>query len=97
MGDIGGLCASTSETDAFASTVERVRAYVRSEPGAWSALSEIAREDPERTTRALLTLGTVLLDIAADAFDLTPDQMLGKVTRTIDLHRLEESRHADSR
>lgn len=81
----------------FGETVQRVQAYVRSEPGAWSAFAEHARSDPEGTTRSLLTLGTVLLDIAAATFDLTPDEVLTKVTQTVDLHRREESRKADSR
>jgi hypothetical protein len=97
MGDTGRWTLPTLDPELFADTVARVQAYVRSEPGAWASLSEIARAEPERTTRALLTLGTVLLDIAADAFDLTADEMLDKVTRTIDLHRLEQSREADSR
>ncbi len=81
----------------FAQTVERVQAYVRREPGAWAAFAEHSRSDPEATTRALLALGTVLLDIAATAYEITPDEMLTKVTRTIDLHRRQESRRADSR
>ena len=81
----------------FTSTVERVQAYVRSEPGAWASVAAQARTDPEGTTGSLLALGTVLLDIAAQAFDLSPDEMLDKVTRTVDLQRLEESRKADSR
>ncbi|HVM28113.1 MAG TPA: hypothetical protein VM433_10660 [Mycobacteriales bacterium] len=78
-------------------TVRRVQAYVRREPGAWASFAEHARADPEATARALLALGTVLLDIAANAFSLEPDEMLEKVTRTVDLHRREESRRADSR
>jgi hypothetical protein len=87
-----GLSASS-----FVTTLSRVEAYVRSEPGAWGAFAQHARDDPEGTTRALLALGTVLLDIAASAYDLTPAEMLGKVSRTVDLHRLEQSRLADSR
>jgi hypothetical protein len=85
------------DPESFAATVERVRAYVRSEPGSWSTLAGQARADPEGVTRSLLTLGTVLLDIAAGAFRVPPDEMLRKVTRTLDLHRLEQSRRADSR
>ncbi|MFP5218948.1 MAG: hypothetical protein ACLGIG_04320 [Actinomycetes bacterium] len=81
----------------FARTVEHVHAYVRREPGAWSSFAQLARSDPEGTTRSLLTLGTVLLDIAADAYRLTSDEMLHKVTHTVDLHRREESRRSDSR
>lgn len=67
------------DAQAFATTVEQVQGFVRHEPGAWSRLAASAREDPEGTTRALLALGTVLLDIAAGAFRLTPDQVLEKV------------------
>jgi hypothetical protein len=84
-------------TAGFTRAVEQVRAYVRREPGAWSALAELSRTDPEGTTRSLLALGTVLLDVAAAAFEMTPDEMLVKVSTTVDLARLEDSRRADSR
>lgn len=93
-GEVGGAGV---DAESFARTVEHVHRYVRSEPGAWSAFAALARSDPEGTTRSLLTLGTVLLDIAADAYRLTPDEMLHKVTHTVDLHRREESRRSDSR
>ena len=63
----------------FADTVRAVQAYVRSEPGAHSSLMDTARRDPEGTTLSLVALGAVLLDIAAGAFHLTPDEMLDKV------------------
>lgn len=63
----------------FADTVRAVQAYVRSEPGAHSSLMETARRDPEGPTLSLVPLGAVLLDIAAGAFQLTPDEMLDKV------------------
>lgn len=63
----------------FADTLRAVQAYVRSEPGAHGTLMDTARRDPEGTTSALVALGTVLLDIAAAAFRLTPDEMLDKV------------------
>ena len=85
------------EPDGFTATVNYVRAYVRREPGAWSSLAALSRADPEGTTRALLALGTVLLDVAAGAFELTSDEMLVKVSTTVDLARLEDSRRADSR
>ena len=69
--------------DRFRSTVLAVQAYVRSEPGAHSALMTAAREDPEGMTESLVALGTVLLDIAAGAFHLTPDEMLGKVAARV--------------
>ena len=85
------------QPSSFGETVALVRAYVRGEPGAWAAFAAQARADPEGTTRALLTLGTVLLDIAAETFQLAPDAMLEKVTQTVELHRREQSRRADSR
>lgn len=72
-----------SDMRSFAVTVERVQAYVRSEPGAWTELSRAAHEDPDGMTRALLALGTVLLDIAAGAFRLSPDEVLHKVSRAV--------------
>ena len=67
----------------FTQTVRAVQAYVRSEPGAHSALMSSARHDPEAVTAALVSLGTVLLDIAAGAFQLTPDEMLEKVAAQV--------------
>ena len=63
----------------FAQTLRAVQAYVRAEPGAHAALMETARRDPAGMTASLVSLGTVLLDIAAGAFRLTPDEMLDKV------------------
>jgi len=82
---------------AFSRTVDAVAAYVRSEPGAWAAVAALVREDPEGAMRSMLALGAVLLDISAEAFEVTPDAMLGKVRRTVDLQRLEDSRRGDSR
>ena len=67
----------------FADTVRAVQAYVRSEPGAHSSLMDTARRDPEGTTLSLVALGAVLLDIAAGAFRLTPDEMLDKVAARV--------------
>lgn len=63
----------------FTEAVRAVQAYVRSEPGAHSALMEAARRDPEGVTGSLVALGAVLLDISAGAFHLTADEMLDKV------------------
>lgn len=63
----------------FNEALRAVRSYVRSEPGAHSALMEAARRDPEGVTGSLVALGAVLLDIASGAFRLTPDEMLDKV------------------
>lgn len=78
------------DAQTFAATVGRVQAYVRHEPGAWSRLAESARTDPEGTTGALLSLGTVLLDIAAGAFALSPDEVLDKVARSIEASEHDE-------
>ena len=67
----------------FTDTVRAVQAYVRSEPGAHSSLMSAARHDPEGMTSSLVALGTVLLDIAAGAFHLTPDEMLDKVAARV--------------
>ncbi|MCW2681524.1 MAG: hypothetical protein JWM62_2925 [Frankiales bacterium] len=67
------------ERDRFADTLRVVQSYVRSEPGAYSSLMDNARRDPEGTTLSLVALGAVLLDIAAGAFHMTPDEMLEKV------------------
>lgn len=63
----------------FGETVRTVQSYVRSEPGSGAALRAEARRDPEGTALSLVALGAVLLDLAAGAFSLTPDQMLDKV------------------
>lgn len=67
----------------FAEAVRAVQAYVRSEPGAHAALMQTARRDPEGMTASLVGLGAVLLDIAAGAFALTPDEMLDKVAARV--------------
>lgn len=67
----------------FAQTVRTVQDYVRSEPGSGAALRETARADPEGTALSLVALGAVLLDLAAAAFSLTPDQMLEKVAAQV--------------
>lgn len=74
------------DAKAFVRTVAHVQSYVRSEPGAYSALMDTAREDPEGTTTSLLALGAVLLDIAAGAFSISPDEMLAKVSAGINSH-----------
>ena len=76
----------TPDPAAFVRTVAHVQSYVRSEPGAYRALMDSTRLDPEGTTTSLLALGAVLLDIAAAAFSLTPDDMLAKVSAQINTH-----------
>ena len=75
-------------------TVAHVQAYVRSEPGAYTALMETANEDPEGTTTSLVALGAVLLDLAAGAFHLSPDEMLAKVSAQISSHTEADARTA---
>jgi hypothetical protein len=84
---------SFADVPSFALTVQRVQAYVRREPGAWADLSTAARADPDGTTRALLALGTVLLDIAADAFRLAPDEVLDRVSRSVADDQDDELQH----
>lgn len=74
------------EPAAFVRTVAHVQAYVRSEPGAYTALMATANADPEGTTTSLVALGAVLLDLAAGAFSMTPDEMLAKVSAQINAH-----------
>jgi hypothetical protein len=61
-----------------------VEAYVKSRPGSHGALMDAAREDPEGMTTSIVTLGAVLLDIAAGAYHLTPEQMLEKLGDNVD-------------
>ena len=65
---------------AFARHFALVQAYVSSQPGSHAALMAAAREDPETMTSSIVALGAVLLDIAAGAFSLTPEQMLDKLS-----------------
>lgn len=64
---------------AFGRHVSLVQAYVRAQPHSHTALMDAAREDPEGLTTSIVTLGAVLLDIAATAFHLTPEEMLDKL------------------
>lgn len=74
------------DPETFTRTVAHVQSYVRSEPGAYSALMSAADADPAGTTTSLVALGAVLLDIAAGAFSLSPDEMLEKVSAGIAEH-----------
>jgi hypothetical protein len=67
----------------FGETVALVQSYVRSEAGAHTALMSAAQRDPEGMTHDLVALGAVLLDIAAGAFRLSPDEVLDKVAATV--------------
>jgi hypothetical protein len=69
--------------ETFDRVVDLMTSYVRSEDGAYSALVGAANQDPEAMTQSLIALGAVLLDIAAGAFKLTPDEMLVKVSQGI--------------
>ncbi|MCW2613063.1 MAG: hypothetical protein JWN08_57 [Frankiales bacterium] len=71
------------DLDRFTESVGHVRAYVRGEPGAHGALMDTARRDPEGTTASLVALGAVLLDIAAGAFAMRPDEVLDKVSAQV--------------
>jgi hypothetical protein len=71
------------DPDTFARHFQLVQDYVTSSPGSHSALMAAAREEPEEVTMSIVALGAVLLDIAAGAFRLTPEQMLAKVGENI--------------
>lgn len=64
---------------AFSRHLALVQAYVACRPGSHAALMAAAHEDPEGMTTSVVALGAVLLDIAAGAFKLTPEEMLDKV------------------
>ena len=74
----------------FSRHFELVQAFVRSAPGSHAALMAAAREDPEGMTTSIVALGAVLLDIAAGAFQLTPEEMLDKLAAGV-AHLTEES------
>ena len=67
----------------FGEALDHVQRYVRSEPGAHASLMDAAHRDPEGMTLSLVALGAVLLDIAAGAFRLTPDEVLDKVSAQV--------------
>ena len=76
----------TPDSASFTRTVANVQSYVRSEAGSYAALVSAAQEDPAGTTMSLVALGAVLLDVAAGAFSLTPEEMLDKVSAGILQH-----------
>ncbi len=67
----------------FGRHVSLVQDFVSRQPGAQSALMGAAREEPEAVTASIVTLGAVLLDIAAGAFGLAPEAMLEKVAERV--------------
>ena len=71
------------DPEVFSRHLQLVQAYVHSAPGSHTALMDAARAEPEQVTMSIVALGAVLLDIAAGAFHLTPEQMLDKVARSI--------------
>lgn len=68
----------------FGRHVALVRAYVDSEPGAWRSLVAAAVEDPPAVTSSIVALGAVLLDVAAQAHDLAPLEMLDRLAGVFD-------------
>lgn len=56
-----------------------VRDYVAGTPGSHAALMAAARQSPEAMTNSVVALGAVLLDLAAEAHDLTPIAMLDRL------------------
>jgi hypothetical protein len=75
---------------AFSLHLGLVQSYVRSEQGSHAALMAAANADPEGMTTSIVALGAVLLDIAAGAFKLTPEQMLDKLANGVG-HLTDES------
>jgi hypothetical protein len=63
-----------------------VQEYMRGKPGSHQALMAAAGQEPEEITMSIVALAAVLLDIAAGAFQLTPEQMLDKVALSIEAH-----------
>ncbi len=63
----------------FTQHLALVQAFVRAQPGAHAALMDAVHDDPETLTMSIVALGAVLLDIAAGAFKMSPDDMLDKV------------------
>lgn len=57
--------------------------YVASRPGAHANLMSAAHADPEGLTMSITALGAVLLDIAAGAFKITPEEMLDKLAEGV--------------
>jgi hypothetical protein len=82
------LALLAPDPDTFGRHFSLVQDYVSSRPGSQAALMDTAREEPEAMTMSIVALGAVLLDIAAGAFRLTPEQMLDKVAQGI--HRLRD-------
>jgi hypothetical protein len=60
-----------------------VRDYVAGTPGSHAALMAAAREAPEAMTNSVVALGSVLLDLAAEAHDLTPTAMLDRLAEIV--------------
>jgi hypothetical protein len=82
------LAVVAPDPDTFGRHFSLVQDFVSSHPGSQAALLDTAREEPEAMTMSIVALGAVLLDIAAGAFRLTPEQMLDKVAQGI--HRLRD-------
>ena len=70
--------------EAFSRHLQLVRDYVVGSPGSHNALLAAARREPEELTMSIVALGAVLLDLASEAFHMTPEQMLDKVGRSIE-------------
>ena len=70
----------------FTHHLHLVQDYVKSKPGSHQALMTAARQEPEQVTMSIVALGTMLLDIAAGAFQLTTEQMLDKVVDSVEAH-----------
>ena len=67
----------------FAEALQHVRRTCAASPARTARCSARPAATPRAMTLSLVALGTVLLDIAAGAFRLTPDEMLDKVSARV--------------
>jgi len=84
--DTEGTPLLVADPAVFAHHFALVQAYVRREPGSYTQLMTVAEQDPAGMTTSVLALGAVLLDIAAGAFKLTPEEMLDKLMVSVSDH-----------
>jgi hypothetical protein len=79
VGGVESILGLAPDLETFTQHFTLVQGFVQAQPGAHAALMSAAHQDPEAITRSIVALGAVLLDIAAGAFRLTPEEMLEKV------------------
>lgn len=80
MVDVDHLLSSLApDPEALSRHFALVQDYVLAVPGAQRALMSAAEQDPTGVTASIVTLGAVLLDIAAGALAVEPAEMLSKL------------------